>query len=98
MWRAWAEPKQLAQWWGPKGLSTPLDTIELDPGPGGAFRLTMVSDATGSEFPTDMEFREVVEPDPIVFRLGGSARAFAGGVEDADRQAGRARGREGMTS
>ena len=67
VWRAWTEPEQLAQWWGPKGISTPLETIELDLRPGGVFRLTMVADATGAEFPTDMEFREVVEPERIVF-------------------------------
>jgi uncharacterized protein YndB with AHSA1/START domain len=67
VWRAWTEPEQVAQWWGPKGLSTPLDTIEVDLRPGGAFTLTMVSDETGSEFPTDMQFREVVEPERIVF-------------------------------
>jgi uncharacterized protein YndB with AHSA1/START domain len=67
VWKAWTEREQLAQWWGPKGLSTPLETIEVDLRPGGAFRLTMVSDATGAEFPTDMQFREVVEPERIVF-------------------------------
>ncbi|MGH2948760.1 MAG: SRPBCC family protein [Solirubrobacteraceae bacterium] len=67
VWKAWTEPEQLAQWWGPKGLSTPRNTIELDLRPGGVFKLTMVSDGTGSEFPSDMQFREVVEPERIVF-------------------------------
>jgi uncharacterized protein YndB with AHSA1/START domain len=67
VWKAWTEPEQLAQWWGPKGMSTPIETIELDLRPGGAFRLTMVSDASGAEFPTEMEFREVVEPGRLVF-------------------------------
>jgi uncharacterized protein YndB with AHSA1/START domain len=67
VWKAWTEPEQLARWWGPKGMSTPLDAIDVDLQPGGAFRLTMVSDQTGSEFPSDMQFREVVEPERIVF-------------------------------
>jgi uncharacterized protein YndB with AHSA1/START domain len=67
VWKAWTEPEQLAQWWGPKGMSTPIETIELDLRSGGAFRLTMVSDASGAEFPTEMEFREVVEPGRLVF-------------------------------
>jgi uncharacterized protein YndB with AHSA1/START domain len=67
VWKAWTEPEQLALWWGPKGITTPLETIELDLRPGGVFRLTMVSDADGTEFPTEMEIREVVEHERIVF-------------------------------
>jgi uncharacterized protein YndB with AHSA1/START domain len=67
VWKAWTEPEQLAQWWGPRGIQTPLETIEVDLRPGGAFRMTMVSEADGTEFPTEMEFREVVEPERIVF-------------------------------
>jgi uncharacterized protein YndB with AHSA1/START domain len=67
VWKAWTEPEQLARWWGPKGVSTPRNTIELDLRAGGAFKLTMVADETGSEFPSDMQFREVVEPERIVF-------------------------------
>jgi uncharacterized protein YndB with AHSA1/START domain len=67
VWKAWTEPEQLAEWWGPKGLSTPRDMIELEVRPGGAFKLTMVADETGLEFPSDMQFREVVEPERLVF-------------------------------
>jgi uncharacterized protein YndB with AHSA1/START domain len=70
-WRAWTEPEQLARWWGPRGISTPVETIEVDLRPGGAFRLTMVSDSDGMEFPTEMEFREVVEPERLVFGWEG---------------------------
>jgi uncharacterized protein YndB with AHSA1/START domain len=59
--KAYTDPDQLARWWGPEGITTPRSSIELDPRPGGAFRVTMVSDADGSEFPSEMEFR-VVEP------------------------------------
>jgi len=67
VWKAWTEPEQLARWWGPEGISTPLATIEMDVRPGGRFRLTMVSDADGSEFPSEMEFREVTRPERLVF-------------------------------
>lgn len=80
VWQAWTEPEQLARWWGPKGLSTPIETIELDLRPGGAFRLTMVSDTTGAEFPTDMHFREVVEPERIVFAWEAQRGIGAGAV------------------
>jgi uncharacterized protein YndB with AHSA1/START domain len=65
--RAWTDPDQLAAWWGPEGISTPRSGIEVDPRPGGAFRLVMVLDADGTEFPSDMEFREVVEPERLVY-------------------------------
>jgi uncharacterized protein YndB with AHSA1/START domain len=67
VWKAWTEPEQLALWWGPRGIRTPLETIEVDLRPGGVFRMTMVSEADGTEFPTEMEFRDVVEPERIVF-------------------------------
>jgi uncharacterized protein YndB with AHSA1/START domain len=67
VWRAWTEPEQLAQWWGPRGMTVPLETVEIDLRPGGAFRLVMVADGSGAEFPSDMRFREVVEPERLVF-------------------------------
>lgn len=67
VWKAWTEPEQLARWWGPEGMTTPLHTIETDVRPGGAFRLTMVLDADGTEFTTEMAFREVVEPERLVY-------------------------------
>jgi uncharacterized protein YndB with AHSA1/START domain len=67
VWKAWTEPDQLASWWGPTGISTPRSTIEVELRPGGPFRMTMVSDADGTEYPTDMMFREVVEPERLVF-------------------------------
>jgi uncharacterized protein YndB with AHSA1/START domain len=80
VWKAWTEPEQLALWWGPRGISTPLETIEVDLRPGGAFRLTMVSDADGTEFPTEMEFREVVEPERLVFAWEAQRGLGAGQV------------------
>jgi uncharacterized protein YndB with AHSA1/START domain len=80
VWKAWTEPEQLAQWWGPRGISTPLETIEVDLRPGGTFRMTMVSDADGTEFPTDMEFRQVVEPERLVFAWDAQRGLGAGSV------------------
>jgi uncharacterized protein YndB with AHSA1/START domain len=80
VWKAWTDPDELAQWWGPEGISTPRSTIELEPRPGGAFKLTMVSDKTGSEFPSDMRFREVVEPERIVFAWEAQRGLGAGEV------------------
>jgi uncharacterized protein YndB with AHSA1/START domain len=67
VWRAWTEPEQLALWWGPRGMTVPLESIEMDVRPGGVFRLVMVADGSGAEFPSDMHFRDVVEPELLVF-------------------------------
>jgi uncharacterized protein YndB with AHSA1/START domain len=80
VWKAWTEPEQLALWWGPSGISTPLESIEVDLRPGGVFRLMMVSDADGTEFPTEMEFREVAEPERIVFAWEAQRGLGAGQV------------------
>jgi uncharacterized protein YndB with AHSA1/START domain len=65
VWRAWTEPEQLVEWWGPHGWSTPLDSVTMEVRPGGAFRLTSVSDE-GVEMPVVGTYREVVEPERIV--------------------------------
>jgi uncharacterized protein YndB with AHSA1/START domain len=65
VWRAWTEPEQLVRWWGPPGWSTPLDTVTMEVRPGGAFRLTSVSDE-GAEMPVVGVYREVVDQERIV--------------------------------
>jgi uncharacterized protein YndB with AHSA1/START domain len=64
---AWIEPEQLARWWGPAGMTTPLESIEIDARPGGVLRLTMVSDEGLGEFPSEMEFRAVEAPERLVY-------------------------------
>ena len=80
VWKAWTEPEQLTLWWGPRGISTPLETIEVDLRSGGTFRMTMVSDDDGTEFPTEMEFREVVEPERLAFAWEAQRGLGAGQV------------------
>jgi uncharacterized protein YndB with AHSA1/START domain len=65
VWRAWTEPEELVQWWGPKGWSTPIETVTMDVRPGGEFRLTSTSDQ-GEQMPVVGVYREVVEPERLV--------------------------------
>jgi uncharacterized protein YndB with AHSA1/START domain len=67
VWKAWTEPERLARWWGKRGWSTPLSTVTMDVRPGGVFRLNSVSDEDGREMPLDTVYREVVEPERLVF-------------------------------
>jgi uncharacterized protein YndB with AHSA1/START domain len=59
-------------------MHTPRETVELDVRPGGVFRLTMVSDQNGREFPSDMRFTKVDEPSLLEFEWDGQ-RGIGGG-------------------
>src|SRR5690349_13992035 len=63
----------MAQWWGPRGISTPRDSIEMDLRPGGRISFDMVDDATGQRFPNSGTFVEVEPPARIVWSDDGFA-------------------------
>ncbi len=62
--KAWTDPRHVAQWWGPKGFTNPV--CEMDLRPGGALRIVMRA-PDGAEHPMRGVFREVVEPERLVF-------------------------------
>jgi uncharacterized protein YndB with AHSA1/START domain len=66
VWQAWTQPDRLALWWGPDGWSTSPDDVTLDLRPGGAFRVTSVSEEDGTEMTTVAVVDEVVEPERLV--------------------------------
>ncbi|GGJ94876.1 hypothetical protein GCM10010123_25900 [Pilimelia anulata] len=62
VYRAFTDPDQLAQWFGPVGWSVPRDSVDVDPRVGGHQRLTMVSDEDPTQqSPVDATFTEVEE-------------------------------------
>ena len=65
VWKMFADPYHLAQWWGPKGYTNRVD--ELDFRTGGRWRHVMIA-PDGKEFPTDNDIIEVREPERLVFR------------------------------
>jgi uncharacterized protein YndB with AHSA1/START domain len=68
--KAWTEPARLASWFGPRGLRTPLERIEVDVRPGGRWQVWMVrgdSGDPGAEIHVGGEYREIVEPERLVF-------------------------------
>jgi uncharacterized protein YndB with AHSA1/START domain len=64
VWKAWVEPKQMAQWFGPKGFDNPV--CDLDVWPGGKLKIHMRS-PDGSIYPCHGTFHEIVEPERLVF-------------------------------
>ncbi len=61
--RCMTDPDHLTHFWGPKGVSTPRDRIEVDARPGGVFETVMVNDSDGSEYPTRAVYGEVRAPE-----------------------------------
>lgn len=66
VWKAFTEPEQFAQWFGPAGSR--LEAVSMDVRPGGAWRATMIL-SDGTEIPWVGSYLEVVEPERLVFTL-----------------------------
>lgn len=76
VWEVWTNPKHVAQWWGPRGFSTTIETMDVRPG--GVWKHVMRG-PDGAEYPNHNVFQEVVKPERIVFTLGGARKG--GGTE-----------------
>lgn len=63
VWRAWTEPRQVEQWWGPRGFSTKVDELDLQPG--GRTRYVMTG-PDGKEYPGSGTFIEIVPMERFV--------------------------------
>jgi len=68
---AMADPKRVAQWWGPRGFTTTIH--EMDLRPGGTWRQTMHG-PDGTDYPSKSVFLEVVKPERIVYRMEGGKK------------------------
>ncbi len=68
VYKAWTDPKQLAQWFPPKDFTSPW--CEVDPRPGGIFRCDMKA-PDGKVFVGMGLFREVVPNERLVFTFAG---------------------------
>ena len=69
VWREWTEPERFADWFGGPQSEVPLSTVSMDVRPGGAWRLTMYAEPGRREIPWKGEYREVVEPERLVFTI-----------------------------
>ena len=62
--KAWTDPKIVAQWWGPHRFTNPV--CELDARPGSAIRIHMRG-PDGTVYPMTGTYQEIVEPERIAF-------------------------------
>ncbi len=92
MWRCLTEPAELAQFWVPRGMITPMDDIVVELHPGGRFETLMVGDhgnyrmvATFTEV-VPLERLAWVEPVSGVHTTGTLRDLGAGNTELVIRQ------------
>lgn len=65
VWKMFADPYHLAQWWGPEGFTNRVE--KLDFRTGGSWRHVMIA-PDGTELTTDNVILEVTAPERIVYR------------------------------
>lgn len=65
VWRCLTEPAELAQFWGPKGMATPVDGIIVELRPGGRFETLMVGEHGSHRMVAT--FTEVVPPEKLAW-------------------------------
>jgi uncharacterized protein YndB with AHSA1/START domain len=65
--KAWTDPKHIVHWWGPNGFTTTMHEMEVRPG--GMWRFIMHS-PDGTDYPNRIVYREIVEPERLVYRHG----------------------------
>ncbi len=66
--KAWTDPDQVAEWFGPAGMETPRDSVDIDLRVGGRFSLRMVHEESGREHQISYEIVELVEPELLVLK------------------------------
>ena len=69
VWKEWTEPDCFADWFGGGESEVPLSTVSMDVRPGGSWRATMFAGPGRREIHWKGEYREVVEPERLVFTL-----------------------------
>lgn len=70
---AFSDPRQLAQWWGPRGFTNTFHEFDLRPG--GAWRFVMHG-PDGAEYQMAKDFIEVVPPERVVLQHLGPMHSF----------------------
>ena len=69
VWKEWTDPGRFADWFGGSESEVPLSSVSMDVTPGGSWRLTMLAGPERREIHWKGEYREVVEPERLVFTV-----------------------------
>lgn len=65
--RCMIEPERLTHFWGPIGVTTPLEEIKVDARPGGIFEAVIVNDSDGSRYEMRALYVEIAEPEKLAW-------------------------------
>ncbi|HSY16938.1 MAG TPA: SRPBCC family protein [Candidatus Acidoferrales bacterium] len=68
VWEAMTNPKHVVNWWGPRGFSTTIETMDFRVG--GAWKHVMQG-PDGTKYPNHSVFEEIVKPERIAYSHGG---------------------------
>ena len=68
VWKAWTDPEHIVKWWGPRGFTTTIETMDFRVG--GAWKHVMQG-PDGVRYPNKSTFKEIVTHEKIVFSHGG---------------------------
>ena len=69
VWREWTEPAAFADWFGGPESEVPISSVSMDVRAGGKWRATMFASPGQREIQWKGEYREVVEPERLVFTV-----------------------------
>ena len=69
VWQEWTEPERFADWFGGPEWEVPMSTVSMDVRPGGSWQLAMFAGSGRREIHWKGEYREVVEPERLVFTV-----------------------------
>ena len=69
VWKEWTEPERFADWFGGSEAEVPVSTVSMDVREGGTWRATMFAGPARREIHWKGEYREVIEPERLVFTL-----------------------------
>lgn len=75
VWHAMTDPRHVANWWGPDGFTTTIHKMDFRVG--GAWKHTMHG-PDGTDYPNSSVFREIVEPERLVYQHGGARKGGPG--------------------
>jgi uncharacterized protein YndB with AHSA1/START domain len=75
VWKAWTDPEHVVRWWGPKGFTTTIETMDVRPG--GVWKHVMHG-PDGADYPNKSVFTEVVKPERIAYSHGGGRKGGPG--------------------
>ena len=70
---AFADPEQLAVWWGPEGFTNTIHEFDLRPG--GRWHLTLHG-PDGADYENDTTFTEVIPGEKVTFRHHAPVHCF----------------------